>query len=1129
MWVYKSVSVFLLLTFILILNTSCFDKKIKIGFITHESVKNQKEIKAAYSFLEKNRNYQTEIIDFNGIVQNSHILSHFDLLWIHELNTSHFNDTNTLIQVINILKEYIKDQGNLLLTQNAFRLLPVLGLEKKEPQTRKVDVKDQGYGRKRGFHAFRSHPIFNHMHGGAYVFNPPRDTVITQVGYFNPGEIIQGKTAAVDWAYISLKENKKLVLEYSHKKGTVMAIGAYMHFSLPNNHRDHFEHFFHNVIDYVTGTNNQKAYYWKYGDKTIQPFTPHTESIKFPDPLVWEQKKSEIGLKREKASDNFWDMAGQRLVIMGKEKGGIEEIWTHPFMALRDYEVGYRFESHDKIQWLHDAKPEISIEPHAFTRTYTLENGSLTEIITTDITKPVGVIHYEYTGREAVQLYLRFKSNIRYMWPYSSRVLGGLKFAWNRQGNNFIIKYTSGDFSSFIGTNKKPDRQLIGQYDSVYVNNDTLIGLAGSSFQVYALSELSLSEGNSFDVVITSSNQGMKKNQLYFSQAIKNPYSVYIHSFNYYQDLLKQKLRITTPDKDFNQGFKWALVGTDKFFVHTPGIGKSLVAGYATTAKGWDGGHEVNGRPGYAWYFGRDGQWSGFAVNDYGDFSKVKEILIQYLEFQDISGKIYHELTTSGVVHYDAADATPLFVILAGEYLHNSGDKNFILKNWGKIQKAINYCYTTDTDNDNLIENRNVGHGWVEGGHLFGGKSTLYLSSCWAAALDQASYMARVLGKTHKSQQYKRDHDEVVDIINRKFWNDNTNYFNHSINEDGSFITDATVLPAIPLYFQQIQDYQKSQSVLDRLAGNNFSSNWGVRIVSESSEYFNPRGYHTGSVWPLFTGWTALAEYKNYKPVQGFTHLMHNLLVYKNWSLGFIEEVLHGAEYKPSGVCSHQCWSETMVLQPVMEGMLGIHPSAPENTLLFSPALPFNWNKVKVNNIRIGNSFLHFNLIKTDKRILYQFQKIGQNKLRVTFKPVLPPATRIQSVTLNGEKREYTLDKPTGLIIPKIDFIIQDSLYIEIKYQGGVFVIPDIKVLEPGESAEGLKIISEDFINNRYKITLEAPSGTSYPLKVFLKNINPQKIINAVFKEKNINTYTLQVHFEKISTRYVKKEVVVEW
>jgi len=1128
-WAYISVSVLVLLIAVAFLMSDCSHRKISIGFVTRSSTEHQKEITAAYSFLIDHKQYDSKKISFEEIAQNNSVLSDLDLVWIHDPDTGAFSESGIQTAVMNAIEKYIHDQGNLLLTQNAFILLPDLGLEHYKPQITYVEVKDQGYGRKRGFHAFRSHPIFNKMYGGAYIFNPHSDTLIRQVGYFNPREKINGNTVAVDRAYIRLKENKRLILEYSKGNGTIISIGSYINFSAANYNQQHLELFFHNVIGYVTDTIGGEVHYWHQDDNTVQKFSSDTDTVHYPDSFSWKNKKSEMVLTRAKAADYPWDMAGQRMVIMGKEKAGIEEIWVHPVMALRDYETGYRFASDETIQWLSDKNPEVSLDPHAFSRTYTIGGSRLTETITADITDPVGVIHYDYSGENTLHFYVRFKSNLRYMWPYSSWVFSTLYYDWNRNGNYFIIKDESGDFSSVIGTNKVPRQHIIGQFDSVSVTNDQFTGIPGSTFQVYAMSEFLLKNNDSFDVVISSSNQGVKQSQDYYCSAIKEPYSVYKNSYNYYQNFLKNKLSITSPDQEFNNGYKWALIGTDKFFVHTPGIGKSLIAGYATTAHGWDGEHEVSGRPGYAWYFGRDGEWSGFALNDYGDFEKVKYILRQYLDFQDISGKIYHELTTSGAVHYDASDATPLFLILAGDYLHHSGDKEFICNNWTKINKVINYCYSTDTDNDKLIENINVGHGWVEGGHLYGGKSTLYLASCWAAALKQASYMAEVCGFSSESQRYKEDHDTVVHIINQQFWNDGTRFFNHSINEDGTFKTEVTVMPTIPLYFNQIQDHKKTRSVLDRIAANNFSSDWGVRIVSEASDHFNPRGYHTGSVWPLFTGWTALAEYKNYKPAQGFQHTMDNLMNYKNWSLGYIEEVLHGAAYKPSGVCSHQCWSETMVLQPLIEGMLGLQPSALENRLSLSPAFPFHWNNVTVENIRVGDAFLQMEMVKESNKQTYHFTLDNNNELKVNFKPVFPPSTVIETITVNGEEIKFDLDTLSSLTIPETSFIIKDTVMVEIGYLGGIYVLPDMAESVPGEEAQGLRLISENIENSKFFITLEAPSGSSHTFCVSLEKFKPKEIINATIRKKSNTIYTLGINFEDSPVKYVKKQVIIKF
>ena len=401
------------------------------------------------------------------------------------------------------------------------------------------------------------------------------------------------------------------------------------------------------------------------------------------------------------------------------------------------------------------------------------------------------------------------------------------------------------------------------------------------------------------DIVFVSTSEGIEKDALaHYREAVLHPESIFLEATINADSLLQTSLDIAGPDPIFNQGYEWALLATDRFMVNTPGLGASLTAGYATSDNGWDGEHAVSGRPGYGWYFGRDGEWSGFAVLDYGDFEKVRLMLSTFQRYQDLNGKIFHEMSTSGIVHYDAADATPLYVVLAGKYLRHSGDSAFIRRSWPFIQNAMDFCYSTDTDGDKLIENTNVGHGWVEGGDLFGSHTSLHLASCWAAALDEAAYMANIIGKNDLAAKYRQDAVVVKAAISLRFWNPGNDYFYHGLMPDGTFLESMSIMPAIPMLFGQT-DAKQASKVLPVLASNAFTADWGCRIVPQNDPNYNPRGYHSGSVWPLFTGWASLAEFRYNNYLQGFSHLFSNMMIWQFWGLGFNEEVLNGETFEP--------------------------------------------------------------------------------------------------------------------------------------------------------------------------------------------------------------------------------------
>lgn len=1097
---------------------------IKVGFLTRDkNFKSDREVAAAYDFLQKNF-AQTQSVTFSEIISDSNILNRFSVIWYHRPDSSSLSNEEINPEVINLLKLFLESGGKLLLTLDAIKFVVPLGLEITEPKVNYVNAVDEGYGRKLGLHSFRSHPIFHGLFGGAYIWAPLNDQVNRQIGYF--GESVpKGKVVAVDWAYITLKENSKLVLEYDFGKGKVLAIGSYTYYSPENQNKQHLQLFTKNCFEYLNGNNlDEISRFWNYDKLQVLPFTPINEYTEIPQAKSWNRNFESMMIYSQFATDNYYDVVGERMMMMGKEKGGIEEIWSHPFMALRDYEVGVKFSYRDTIYWFNDQRPEIEVRSESFTRTYRFARAFIKEVITTDREKPVSAIHYEYRGLYPGKLVIRFKSNMRFMWPYSQNASGSIHYGWSDELNAFIVKAQEGDLVSIIGSNKKPESKYFGRYERFSKIDTTFKGQPTDKFQVAALFTFDFKMNDNMDVVLVGTNESEKNAIEAYKDAIKDPEKIYLNSINYYREFLSNGLMITTPDATFNEGYRWAMVGTDKFFVYTPGIGKSLVAGYSTTARGWDGAQTISGRPGYAWYFGRDGQWSGMAISDYGDFQKVKDVLKLFQKYQDLSGKIFHELTTSGAVHYDAADATPLYIILAGHYLRWSGDIDFIRDSWSNIKKAIDFLYSTDTDGDNLIENTNVGHGWVEGGSLYGSKTTFYLAGCWAAALEQAEYIANALRYEKEADQYKKDFEAVKKIVNLDFWNTKTNFFNYGKLPDNTYNEERTILPSVPLYFN-LADKEKAAAVLDVYAENSFSTNWGVRILSDQSPLFNPRGYHYGSVWPLFTGWTALAEYQYGNHLQGFSHIMNNLKVYENWARGYVEEVLNGSEYLPSGVCPHQCWSETMVLQPILEGMLGLRASALENTLSFSPRFPADWDSVQIENIKVGSHLVNMKMMKTDKKTSYYFSHTGDKQLKIEFSPYFMQGTEFVKIILkNNEYKPEPLTSRQNVYL-NLTLELENELIVEIYHSGGISVLPVVPNPKPGDASEGFRIISSDLKNNIYAVEVEGKSGSEEILKVYMRDNIINSVDNGELISSEENIYSIRVIFEKSDHKYSRKVI----
>jgi len=713
------------------------------------------------------------------------------------------------------------------------------------------------------------------------------------------------------------------------------------------------------------------------------------------------------------------------------------------------------------------------------------------------------------------------------MWPYSQHTTGNISYAWDAGLKAFLLKTTTNDMFVCVGSEKTPFRKWMGP-PSLRMKKETNHPVQkGSFYGVSAGMDFSLTENDKLNISIAAGTCGLEQVIAGYRHLYDDPMKLYEESKEHYRHVLSKSTIIHTPDTFFNKAYAWTLIATDRFLVNTPGIGRALVAGYASSAHGWDGAQEVSGRPGYAWYFGRDGVWSSFALLDYGNFKAVRDELESFIKFQAIDGKIFHELTTSGVVHYDAADATPLFIVLAGKYLKASGDVSFIRENWDYLLKAIDFCFSTDTDRDHLIENVNVGHGWVEGGALFGSKTTLYLASCWGEALKQSAYMARILGNVNQASRFSKEARTVISIINNDFWNDSTRYFNHGKFPDNHYNSEVTVMPAIPIYFRQVEK-GKQDPVLSRLAGNGFTSDWGVRIVPESCRFFNPRGYHTGSVWPLYTGWASLAEYKGGNYLHGYQHLMNNLEISRFWGQGLMEEVLNGEKYTPAGVCHHQCWSETMGLQPALEGLIGIGGDALKDSLFISPALPANWDSVRVENIRLGNHLVSFRMQREKVHAIFSFRHKGYGRIHLTFQPVFPPGTLISGVEWDGKKQDFSLEtKPNGFISLHSEVTFKKSGTLKVNYSGGITLLPLVFHPKVNSLSGGFRLLSQHFDGNSLFLNFEGQPGRKETFKVFMGNQAPKSVEGASILRNDGKDFLLETVFPEVPGRYANKQVKI--
>lgn len=1036
--------------------------KQRVALVTSHIAPAEKE--ALQKLLSSVPGYTVQLVTLQQLQQQP--LAGYAGIWYHRTDTTAPDATEQALG--GKLANYVKQGGNLFLGMEAMPLLNVWGWESAPVTLRYDTVKDEGFGRPLGFHAFKTHPLFEGLQGGAYVSKQPADHVVRKHGFYDSSVPVRAKVAGIDWTYITFSENNKLLAELTIGKGRVIAAGAYLYYAAENYNRQHLEVFTQNVLRYLTGHKfSEKARYWTYDPLTINSTAFNVSPLAPVKATHWQLPQPSLQMTLQQPGADFYNLSGRRVLWMGKLNGGMDELWVHPYMALRDFEAGIQLTGTDSVHWLRHIPCTVTVTPEYLVRQYAIGNSVLKEIYTVSYDQPNGVAHYEIEGASAATLHLSFAANLRYMWPYSAQATRSIRYAFNKAVNGHLISAQDGELNTAVLYSRQPVKQsaqVIAEKQAVRMTT-----------------QLSLTAAAPVNIYIAGSSTSMQDALASLRKESKQLNTLFLQSNQHYRDLLAGYLHFNTPDSLFDQGYAWALVRTDQFVQTTPGLGTALMAGFGTTARGWNGRHAISGRPGYAWYFGRDAQWSAMAINAYGGYDRVKEQLATFVRFQDLNGKIYHELTSSAVAHYDASDATPLFLVLAGHYLKCSGDTAFVRSIWPHIELAMNFCYSTDTDGDGLIENTNVGHGWIEGGPLFGTHTEFYLAGSWAAALESMDYMSKALGTDRK--QYAQHAARVKGMLNNDFWNKDKQHFYNGKYKDGSYMDQSTGFATVPIYLKAITDTAKAFTVVQRITGSKFTTDWGLRMLAEDNPQYKAGSYHAGMVWPLYGGWASMTAFAAGLYKAGYQYLMSNALVYRDWAPGSIEETINGDIYKPNGVCANQCWSETMVVQPAIEGMLGFEADALANTLRLQPWFPWHWPSATVRNIRMGHTLLHMQLKRAAQQTIYELD-INQ-PTSLLFAPAFPLLTKVASVTVDGQPIAFQLQQQADGLRVALDLNLARGKHtVVINTSGGIGVLPIVTKAEPGQPSGGLKILSEKLTPTGLEWEAEGRPGKTYQFTV---------------------------------------------
>ncbi len=452
---------------------------------------------------------------------------------------------------------------------------------------------------------------------------------------------------------------------------------------------------------------------------------------------------------------------------------------------------------------------------------------------------------------------------------------------------------------------------------------------------------------------------------------------------------------------------------------------------------------------------------------------------------------------------YAAADSSPLFILAVEDYVRSSGDLAFLKANWPAVTAA--YRFTRANTSNGVLANT-AGTGWVEAW-----PPTMPHQEMYLAALDQQSAQAfsRLAALMHDVPLHTEAAATAAAIRQQlDTFHEASGFYAFSRNADLSLDTTSTIFPSVAWWSGRL-DLPAADPMFAEWSSSHISTDWGARSVADTAPQYDPISYHQGTVWPLFTGWLAMADYRTDRPLSGQQHLLENLNLTWLQDLGSATELLSGAFYQPLGrSSSHQLWSSAMIAAPAIRGLFGLEVDAIHGNLRLQPHLPPDWSHASLNHIVYRGTLLDLTLRRSGTTLHAELTS-----------PV--PVTLCLNTPTESSQQNFFADKPCTEAATKRHSPDLPLPLIELG--------PAPADSQPGNQTRALKILDEHYSDRRIQLSVSAPASSHQRLILHRNTLQPLPLhLEGATLETVSGQPTLLIDFPE-GTGYLTRTLSVTW
>ena len=336
--------------------------------------------------------------------------------------------------------------------------------------------------------------------------------------------------------------------------------------------------------------------------------------------------------------------------------------------------------------------------------------------------------------------------------------------------------------------------------------------------------------------------------------------------------------------------------------------------------------------------------------------------------------------------------STPLFVLLAGMYFDQTGDREAIKTIWPNVLAALDWIdQYGDADNDGFVEYQArsekglVHQGWKDSHdavfHSDGTPADAPIALCEVQAYVYgarlaAARIAESLGQNELAQKLVLQAQRLQQKFESEFWDEALGSYVLALDAKKRPCRVSTSNAGHAL-FTGIASPERAARLAATLFEENLSCGWGLRTVASNEVRYNPMSYHNGSVWPHDNSLIAagLARY-GYKEQAGRL-LTATLEASTFMELNRLPELFCGFHRRPGAegptlypvACSPQAWSAGAAFLFV-NACLGMTISVASKTVHFSkPHLPAFIDEIKLAGLRIGGAAMDLKVHRVPRGI----------------------------------------------------------------------------------------------------------------------------------------------------------------